>query len=126
MYQSKDKQREYDRERKRKSRTKPADQGENVLPDTKNVLPNVLPYQDVVPEGDTAPIAHPDVIQCGVITYQWQDAPAWLQRSYMGSTRKWERMLCCIPDYTRPACLTGGGTGGRGHGWKGGIGFIAL
>ena len=106
MYKDKEQQREYDRERKRKSRTKPAEQEENVLPD-------VLPYQDdVVPEDMAYPTDHPDTIQCGAITYQYKDAPKWLQRSSARSSGKWERMLVCVPEYSRPACLGMGGDRG--------------
>jgi hypothetical protein len=114
MYKNKEQQREYDRERKRKSRTNTPETPANVLPEQvecpTRVLPDVTPCEEVVP-GDT--VTHPDTIQCGAITYQWYDAPAWLQRSYMGSTRKWESMLVCVPDYTRPAILgkVGGGDG---------------
>jgi hypothetical protein len=103
MYKDEDKRREASRERMRKMRSK------DVTP-TENVTPDVTPYQEVVPE-DT--VTHPDIIQCGAITYQWHATPSWLQRSYMGSNHKWESMLVCVPDYTRPAILgkVGGGDG---------------
>jgi hypothetical protein len=113
MYKNKEQQREYDRERKRKSRTNIVESPPNVLPEQEKcptcVLPDVTPYPDyVVPENTTHPITHPDAIRCGAIVYQWHDAPTWLQRSYMGSTRKWESMLTCVPDYSRPEVLGGG------------------
>ncbi len=107
MYKDEEKRKEASRERMRKMRSK------DVTP-TENVTPDVTPYQDVVPEDA---VTHPDTIQCGAITYQWHDAPAWLQKSYMGSNHKWERMLVCIPDYVRPSILgkTGGGDGVGGR-----------
>ena len=101
MYKNEGKRREASKERMRKMRAK------DVTP-KENVTPNVTPYQDVVPEDMARPIDHPDTIQCGTVTYQWHEAPAWLQHSYMGSTHKWERLLVCVPDYTRPACMGGG------------------
>lgn len=119
MYKNKEQQREYDRERKRKSRTNTPETPANVLPEQVECPTHVLP--DVTPQ-DT--VSHPHTIQCGAITYQWHDAPAWLQRSYMGSNHKWESMLVCVPDYTRPAILgkvggalgVGGMDGGCGRG----------
>jgi hypothetical protein len=110
MYKNKDQEREAARIRKQKQRNKDVTPTENVTPFEQDVTPlvtpNVTPYQDdVVPEDMTRPIVHPDTIQCGIITYQWHDAPAWLQRSYVGSTHKWERLLVCVPDYARPAIL---------------------
>jgi hypothetical protein len=105
MYKDKEQQRAAQREWAKKHRQKHVEPEPNVEP---FVEPNVTPYQDAVPE-DT--VTHPDTIQCGAITYQWDDAPAWLQKSYMGSNHKWERMLGCIPDYVRPAIL--GKTGGE-------------
>jgi hypothetical protein len=105
MYKNEEKRKEASRERMRKMRAKDVTPSENVTPD-------VTPYEDVVPDPDIIP-AHPDVIKCGAITYQWHDAPAWLQRSYMISNHRWVEMLVCVPDYTRPAVLSrqGGGVG---------------
>ena len=118
MYKNKEQEREAARIRKQKQRNKYVTPTANVTPSEENVTPfvepNVTPCEDAVPE-DT--VTHPDTIQCGAITYQWDDAPAWLQKSYMGSNHKWERMLGCIPDYVRPAILgkTGGGLGVGGR-----------
>lgn len=117
MYKDKDKQREAQREWARNRRNKSVEPGPNVEPfvepEKECVEPNVTPYQDdVVPEDMAYPADHPDTIQCGAITYQYKDAPKWLQRSSARSSGKWERMLVCVPEYSRPACLGMGGDRG--------------
>ena len=117
MYKDKEQEREAARIRKQKQRNKNVTPIENVTPFednvTPSVTPNVTPYQDdVVPEDMVYPTDHPDTIQCGAITYQYNDAPKWLQRSSARSTGKWERMLVCAPEYSRPACLGMGGDRG--------------
>jgi len=105
MYKNKEQEREAARIRKQKQRNKDVTPSENVTPFEQDVTPlvtpNVTPYQEEPISG------HPDAIRCGAIVYQWHDAPTWLQRSYMGSTRKWESMLTCVPDYSRPEVLGG-------------------
>lgn len=98
MYKDKDKAREASKERMKKWRDgKKGVTLSEPIPD-----PDVTPF--VTP--DVTPYDHPDKVQCGAIQRNWDDIPAWMKRSYMRSTHKWERMLVCVPDYTRPSILS--------------------
>ena len=97
MYKDKSKQKEAVRKAVARHR--------GVIPD-----PDVIPSEGayVIPEEDThvIPSTHPEKVQCGAIQRNWDDIPDWMQRSYMRSTHKWESMLVCVPDYTRPSILS--------------------
>ena len=99
MYKDKDKAREASKERMKKWRQKGV---------TENVTPcaDVTPDPDVFVTPDVTPSTHPEKVQCGAIERNWDDIPDWMQRSYMRSTHKWESMLVCVPDYTRPTILS--------------------
>lgn len=106
MYKDKEKAREAARIRKQRQRGNVTPSGENVTPFEPIPDPDVTPLVTPLVTPKVSPSTHPEKVQCGAIQRNWDDIPDWMQRSYMRSTHKWERMLVCLPDYSRPTILS--------------------